>query len=55
VSTEENNRHKLGYRLVFRSSLFVVRVRRWCKRPPADGWSSGCVIWRLQVHVYRRL
>jgi len=22
-------------------------VRRWCKRPPADGWSSGCVCWRL--------
>ena len=38
--------------------LFIyskVRVRRWCKRPPADGWSSGCAIWGLQVHVYHRL
>ena len=32
-----------------------VRVRRWCKRPPADGWSSGCSVWRLQVRVYHRL
>ena len=31
-----------------------VRVRRWCKRPPAGGWSSGCAIWGLQVHVYHR-
>ena len=45
VSVEENNRH----------ALCVVRVRRWCKRPPAGGRSSGCTIWGLQVHVYHRL
>ena len=45
VSVEENNRH----------ASCVVRVRRWCKRPPAGGRSSGCTIWGLQVHVYHRL
>ena len=32
-----------------------VRVRRWCKRPPAVGWSTGCASWGLQVHVNRWL
>ena len=32
-----------------------VRVRRWCKRPPAAGRSAGCSIWGLQVHVNHRL
>lgn len=45
VSVEENNRH----------ASCVVRVRRWCKRPPAGGRSSGCTIWGLQVHVNHRL
>ena len=45
VSVEENNRR----------ALCTVRVRRWCKRPPASGRSLGCAIWGLQVHVYHRL
>ena len=33
----------------------MVRVRRWCKRPPAGRRRPGCAIWGLQVHVNRRL
>ena len=44
VSAEENNR----------PPSWRVRVRRWCKRPPAGGWSSGCAHWELQVRVYHR-